>query len=156
MAEWVYLIRNGELYKIGKTSHFQQRMKQLRPNEVVAKIKTGQSRTLEKRLHNRFRNKRIPQTEYFRLNKSEIKYCKNVLNKNSFLIVIKILFYFIGYLLGGLLIFSCIEPLIRLLFDSSTTGIFFINQSFRIIINILSGFWLIFSCLFIQNNIRSN
>ena len=51
MAAWVYLIRNGDLHKIGITENFQQRMKQLKPDQIVAKLKSENYRSIEKYLH---------------------------------------------------------------------------------------------------------
>ena len=38
MSGWLYLIRNRDLYKIGITKNFENRMRQLKPNNVVAKF----------------------------------------------------------------------------------------------------------------------
>ena len=67
MSGWLYLIKNRDLYKIGITKNFENRMRQLKPDNVVAKLYTSEFMKLEKELHNRYKNFRIPQTEYFRL-----------------------------------------------------------------------------------------
>jgi len=76
MSGWLYLIRNGELYKIGITKNFKNRMRQLKPDNVVAKFYTDDFVKLERELHNRYKKWRIPQTEYFRLKNSHIKEIK--------------------------------------------------------------------------------
>ena len=38
MSGWLYLIRNRDLYKIGITKNFKNRMRQLKPDKVVAKF----------------------------------------------------------------------------------------------------------------------
>jgi len=76
MSGWLYLIRNRDLYKIGITKNFENRMRQLKPERVVAKLYTADFVKLEKELHNRYKNLRIPQTEYFRLHDSHIKEIK--------------------------------------------------------------------------------
>ena len=73
MCGWLYLIRNGDLYKIGITKDFETRMRQLKPDNVVAKLYTKNFVKLERELHNRYKRYRIPQTEYFRLKNSHIK-----------------------------------------------------------------------------------
>ena len=70
---WLYLIKNGDLYKIGITRNFENRMKQLKPDKVVAKIYTTNFMKLERELHKRYKDVRIPQTEYFRLNPNHIR-----------------------------------------------------------------------------------
>ena len=76
MSGWLYLIRNRDLYKIGITKNFENRMKQLKPDNVVAKFYTDDFVKLERELHNRYKNLRIPQTEYFRLENFHIKEIK--------------------------------------------------------------------------------
>ena len=76
MSGWLYLIRNRDLYKIGITKNFDNRMRQLKPDTVVAKFYTADFVKLERELHNRYKKFRIPQTEYFRLENSHIKEIK--------------------------------------------------------------------------------
>ena len=76
MSGWLYLIRNKDLYKIGITKNFDNRMRQLQPDNVVAKLYTSEFVKLERDLHNRYKKLRIPQTEYFRLENSHIKEIK--------------------------------------------------------------------------------
>ena len=76
MRGWLYLIRNRDLYKIGITKKFENRMRQLKPDKVVAKFYTTDFVILERELHNRYKKFRIPQTEYFRLANSHVKEIK--------------------------------------------------------------------------------
>ena len=76
MSGWLYLIKNRDLYKIGITKNFENRMRQLKPDSVVAKFYTADFVKLERELHNRYKKLRIPQTEYFRLEKTHIKEIK--------------------------------------------------------------------------------
>ena len=73
MAGFVYLIRNGDLHKIGRTDNLKRRLKQLQPCTVVQTLETNRSRDLEHELHKKFKSKRIPQTEYFRLTDAEVE-----------------------------------------------------------------------------------
>ena len=77
----LYLIRNGDLYKIGITNHFDNRMRQLKPDEVISKIYSKDYKSLEREFHKRYRSVRIPQTEYFRLNPYQIKEIKQSMDK---------------------------------------------------------------------------
>jgi len=64
---FVYFIRNGDLYKIGITQNLLARMSQIKPDEVLNVIRCANFREVEKALHSRFKEVRVPQTEYFRL-----------------------------------------------------------------------------------------
>ena len=70
---YVYLIQNGDLFKIGRTEHLERRLKQLLPGKLVQAGQTDRSRDLEYELHQRFKSVRIPQTEYFRLNDYQVE-----------------------------------------------------------------------------------
>lgn len=80
---WVYLIRNGDLYKIGRTDNLKRRMQELRPDQQVQILQTDRSREVEKELHRRFGAKRIPQTEYFRLTPHDVAAVQASLSGNS-------------------------------------------------------------------------
>ena len=76
MRGWLYLIRNRDLYKIGITKNFDNRMRQLKPDNVIIKLYTKDFLKLERELHNRYKKYRIPQTEYFRLKDYHLKEIK--------------------------------------------------------------------------------
>ena len=107
MSGWLYLIRNRDLYKIGITKNFENRMRQLKPDNVVAKLYTSNFLKLEKELHKRYEKFRIPQTEYFRLEDYHLKEINQRISKidcpMSIIIVI-----FIKSLLFIILIFFLI------------------------------------------------
>ena len=84
MSGWVYLIKNGDLYKIGITKNIDKRMRQLKPDYVVAKLYSSRFIELERELHKRYKNVRIPQTEYFRLDQMQIKDIKRIISKISY------------------------------------------------------------------------
>ena len=115
MSGWLYLIRNRDLYKIGITKNFENRMRQLKPDKVVAKFYTTDFVKLERELHHRYKKFRIPQTEYFRLENSHVKEIKQriyILNyplSLTFGIIIKsilllLLFFFLTVLVISLYI----------------------------------------------------
>ena len=79
MTGFVYLIRNQDLYKIGITQNLNQRMSQLKPDEIIAVLETQNFEQLEKDLHQRYSDVRIPQSEYFRLTDSQLENCINTL-----------------------------------------------------------------------------
>ena len=81
MSGWLYLIRNRDLYKIGITKNFDNRMRQLKPDNIIAKLYTSDFLKLERELHYRYKKFRIPQTEYFRLEDYHLKEIKQRLYK---------------------------------------------------------------------------
>ncbi len=81
MNGWLYLIQNGNLYKIGITRKFNNRMRQLKPDNIIAKIYSTNFRQLERELHKKYHSVRIPQTEYFRLNTYQVNEIKEKLIK---------------------------------------------------------------------------
>ena len=82
MTGWIYLIRNKDLHKIGITENLEQRMKQLKPDAIVSTLETEDFQRLEKELHKRYKDVRIPQTEYFRLTEAQLKDCTERLSGN--------------------------------------------------------------------------
>ncbi len=102
MCGWVYLIKNGDLYKIGITKNIINRMSQLKPDKVLAKSYISNYRELEKHLHSRYKKVRIPQTEYFRLNILDIRDCVRIIIFSSYFnyfflkIFLRLLFYILS------------------------------------------------------------
>ncbi len=84
MSGWLYIIRNQDLYKIGITRNFESRMRQLKPDNVVAKLYTSDFKKLERELHHRYKLFRIPQTEYFRLENYHLKEIKQRISNLDF------------------------------------------------------------------------
>tara|TARA_Y100001968_G_scaffold217938_1_gene200587 strand:- start:66536 stop:67078 length:543 start_codon:yes stop_codon:yes gene_type:complete len=79
MAGYVYLVRNKDLFKIGRTNNLQRIFKSLKPDEIVKTLETEYPRALEARLLRRYKSKRIPDSEYFRLSKKQVLDCKRQL-----------------------------------------------------------------------------
>ena len=79
----VYLIRNKDIYKIGITENALRRFGQLKPDEVINVVKCSNYRSLEKELHKQFKKYRIPQTEYFRFGKKQVKEVNNAMTKGA-------------------------------------------------------------------------
>ena len=70
---FVYFIRNEDIFKIGITDNLLRRFNQLKPDEVLNVVRCSNFESLEKELHKKFKEYRIPQTEYFRLSKNQIE-----------------------------------------------------------------------------------
>ena len=113
MSGWLYLIRNRDLYKIGITKKFESRMRQLKPDNIVAKFYTSDFLKLEKELHNRYKKFRIPQTEYFRLEQHHLKEIKQRISHLD-LTISMILFLFIKSFLIAILTFFFLSIVLSL------------------------------------------
>ena len=69
---FVYLIRNQDIFKIGITQNLLKRMNQLKADELLDSVRCSNYKELEKEIHQQFKEYRIPQSEYFRLNSKQI------------------------------------------------------------------------------------
>ncbi|MDC3159835.1 GIY-YIG nuclease family protein [Prochlorococcus sp. AH-716-G10] len=76
MAGYVYLIRVGDLYRIGKADNLDKKIRKLKPDQLLSSIMTKEPETLEARLLRKYKSQRIPETGYLKLNKRQISECK--------------------------------------------------------------------------------
>ena len=76
MSGYVYLIRVGDLYRIGKADNLEKKIKKLKPDELLSSILTKEPETLEARLLRKFKSQRIPETGYLKLTKRQLAECK--------------------------------------------------------------------------------
>ena len=60
-------------FKIEISDNLLRRFNQLKPDEVLNVVRCSNYESLEKDLHKKYKEFRIPQTEYFRLNKNQIE-----------------------------------------------------------------------------------
>ncbi|MCT7965118.1 GIY-YIG nuclease family protein [Laspinema sp. D1] len=79
---FVYVIRSGNLVKIGRTNNLQRRLRQLstmnsKELELICSIPTGDSVTLEKKLHQQFHSFR-QHGEWFQLPEPSIQWLKSL------------------------------------------------------------------------------
>jgi len=118
MRGWLYLIRNGDLYKIGITKNFDNRMRQLNPDDVLAKLYTSNFEKLEKELHIRYKKYRIPQTEYFRLKNRHINEIKQRFSKLEYS-----MFIIAGIFINSLLIILLISFLLFIILSLNINDI---------------------------------
>ena len=84
MYGWLYIIKNGDLCKIGITKDIDKRMSQLKPDYIISKIYSNDFKELEKEFHMTFKSERIPQTEYFRLDHMQIREIKQRIRNLSY------------------------------------------------------------------------
>ena len=70
---FVYFVRNGDLFKIGLTENMLRRLKELAPDELLNVVRCSHFQEVERELHRRFKDDRLPQTEYFRLSDQQVR-----------------------------------------------------------------------------------
>ena len=83
MSGFVYLMKNGDLYKLGCTTNLTSEASKMKPGVIIASFKTNHPKSFEVRLLRLYKKKRVPGTNYFRLSESEINNCKTHLEGNS-------------------------------------------------------------------------
>ena len=83
MSGFVYLMKNGDLYKLGCTTNLKGEASKMKPGEIISSYKTNDPKSFEVRLLRLYKKKRIPDTNYFRLSESEVNNCKKHLEGKS-------------------------------------------------------------------------
>jgi len=83
MSGFVYLMKNGDLYKLGCTTDLKSEASKMKPGEIISSFKTNNPKSFEVRLIRLYKKKRIPDTNYFRLSESEVNNCKKHLEGKS-------------------------------------------------------------------------
>ena len=121
MSGFVYLMKNGDLYKLGCASNLKSESIKMKPGEIISSFKTEEPKSFEVRLLRLYKKKRIPDTNYFRLSESEVSNCKKHLEgKSNFpkslsdelrigfngSIFFAIIVFFISFFINRMLMFS--------------------------------------------------
>ena len=83
MPEYNYLIRNGDLYNIGLTESLAKAKQLLEPGVLEASLQTKDAKAILQILQSNYSEKRLPQSNYFRLNKAQFNECKQQLQKGN-------------------------------------------------------------------------
>lgn len=83
MSGFVYLMKNGDLYKLGCATDLKSEANKMKPGEIISSFKTNDPKSFEVRLLRLYKKKRIPDTNYFRLSESEVNNCKKHLEGKS-------------------------------------------------------------------------
>tara|TARA_Y100001968_G_scaffold285583_1_gene285684 strand:+ start:40 stop:579 length:540 start_codon:yes stop_codon:yes gene_type:complete len=76
-------MKNGDLYKLGCTSDLKSEAKKMKPGQIISSFRTNDPKSFQVRLLRLYKNKRIPDTNYFRLSESEVINCKKHLEGKS-------------------------------------------------------------------------
>ena len=124
MSEFLYLMKNGDLYKLGCTSDLETESSKMKPGKIISSYKTKDSKSFKARLLRLYKKKRIPETNYFRLSESEVDDCKRHLEGKSNLP--KSLSDELRIGLNGSLLFGSISFLILFLINKNFLFSFFL------------------------------
>ena len=81
MTKHIYLIRNGSLYNLGFTQNLTQTKQKLNPGILEACLETDEAETILRILERNYAEKRLPQSNYYRLSKTQYLECKRQLEK---------------------------------------------------------------------------
>ena len=128
MSEFVYLMKNGDLYKLGCTNNLDTESRKMKPGEIISSFNTKDPKSFEARLLRLYRKKRIPETNYFRLSESEVDSClKHLEGKSS---LPKSLKDELRIGLNGSLLFSSITFLISFLINKLFISSLFLSIVF--------------------------
>ena len=125
MSEFVYLMKNGDLYKVGSTTNLEIEASKMKPGKIISSFETKDPKSFEARLLRLYKKKRIPDTNYFRLSESEVDNCKKHLEGKSNLP--KNLSDELRIGLNGSLLFASITFLISLLINKMFLVSFFLS-----------------------------
>ena len=128
MSEFVYLMKNGDLYKLGCTSNLESEASKMKPGKIISSFKTEDPKSFEVRLLRLYKKRRIPDTNYFRLSESEVDNCKKHLEGKSNLP--KSLSDELRIGLNGSLLFASITFLISFLINKMFVFSFFVSIIF--------------------------
>ena len=128
MSEFVYLMKNGDLYKLGCTSNLESEASKMKPGIIISSFKTNDPKSFEVRLLRLYKKRRIPDTNYFRLSEAEVQNCKKHLEGKSNLP--KSLSDELRIGLNGSLLFASITFLISFLINNMFVFSFFVSIIF--------------------------
>jgi len=83
MKEYIYLVKNGSLYNLGLTKDLSRTKKDLLPGSVVLTFESTDGNKIIKKLQEKYKNKIVPQSDYYRLEENDIASIKNYFGKDS-------------------------------------------------------------------------
>ena len=142
MSEFIYLMKNEDLYKIGCTRNLENESNKLKPGEIISAYEANDPKSFEARLLRLYKRKRIPGTNYFRLSQEEVDNCIKHLEGKSNLPKRLSDEFQIG--LNGSLIFAFISFCISIVINKMIVFSLFISMIFASLpmwaIAILGGF----------------
>ena len=122
MEAYIYLIQNGDLFNIGSSKNLDRAQELLKPGQLCAYLKTKDSDSLCRNLQFRYADARLPQSDYFRLSKSQLLECQLMMKseggKKYFEPIfrgVNLIFTFLlaWLLLSGVIIKLAIDPILQ-------------------------------------------
>ena len=83
MDNFLYLISNGDLYNIGSCSNLEKTQELLKPGQLFSYLKTKEAASMSKKLRDRYSESRLPESNYFRLSKSQLLECQLMMKSDG-------------------------------------------------------------------------
>ncbi len=87
MTEQIYVFRYGAVYKIGKTESIKRLIRDSNPDEIIQTIETKEPDLILARLYRKFKQFRLPESNYFLLRKDKLNLCKQLLRGSGNLLL---------------------------------------------------------------------
>ncbi len=79
MTHFIYLFKNQSLHIIGHGQDLVRAKQNLRPGQLVTYLEDDNYEPILKMLQNRYSRERLPQSDYFRLTKSQAIECSQII-----------------------------------------------------------------------------
>ncbi len=83
MAEFIYFFKKDDLYIIGMTRNLDKTNSILKPTKVIASIKTENPNLLITEIEERFKDKQLPTTNYYKLSRNDVIECSGLIDSIS-------------------------------------------------------------------------
>tara|TARA_Y100001968_G_C19373715_1_gene726446 strand:- start:487 stop:864 length:378 start_codon:yes stop_codon:yes gene_type:complete len=83
MPSYVLLVQNGDLFHIGSTDNLKRAKQLLLPGKLIASLRSEDSDKICLNLQSKYQSARVPDTNYFRLTKSQSLECRSQLENIS-------------------------------------------------------------------------
>ena len=83
MSSYIYLIRNGNLFKIGSIKNLDLIKIKFKPDEIICSLKVKKPKVFVARLHRRYKLKRVKGSDYFRLSQGQLRDCKRQISEKT-------------------------------------------------------------------------
>lgn len=79
MKGFVYLIKKGDLYGIGRVKDIDTLKRDLKPDQIIKSLALEHPESLEVRLYRRYKKTRLPGSGYFKLSARQLRDCKKTI-----------------------------------------------------------------------------
>ncbi len=114
MNNFIYMFKKGDLVNIGSTNNVETSKRLLLPDQIITIVQVGNPEKVLSAIQNAYKESRLPQSDYYNLNKIQKYNCKmQLLNSGD---KIKFKPFFSGIKLAIFFIFSWVSISFALIF----------------------------------------